>query len=140
MWSPLSTRCACSWIATRRGARPPNSRRGGRPCASVAQSLGRVTSVSKRWAARLAGQHASRPARLFLAVSAARVLGRRVKRHYVRGIFPRRTANVTSYIRVIGWTLLVVTVVHGHATGRWSELHGLAMVLASVSIVGAEVR
>ena len=131
-----STDEACD--APRRPTAEFTSRRAS-PCVRGRSPLG-GSRVSAKDGPRGWPASTPRPARLFLAVSAARVLGRRVKRHYVRGIFPRRTAKVTSYIRVIGWTLLVVTVVHGHATGRWSELHGPAMVLASASIVGAEVR
>jgi hypothetical protein len=47
---------------------------------------------------------------------------------------------MATYLRVIGWTLLGVTILHGYSTGRWRELHALGMALATVSIAGGEAR
>jgi len=105
-----------------------------------AQSLGGVTSVSKGWAARLAGQHPSRPHECFSLFLQGAFYAIESSPTTFKASSQGGLSKVTSYIRVIGWTLLIVTVVHGHATGRWSDLHGLAMVLASASIVGAEMR
>ncbi len=47
---------------------------------------------------------------------------------------------MADYIRLIGWTLLAMTIIHGHTAGRWRELHALGVMLATASILGAEER
>lgn len=43
-----------------------------------------------------------------------------------------------NYLRLVGWTLLAVTVLHGRTGRRWRELHALGLTLATISIAGAE--
>ena len=46
--------------------------------------------------------------------------------------------NALVLLRIVGWTLLAVTIAHGHTTGRWRELHGLGLLLATASIAGTQ--
>lgn len=45
---------------------------------------------------------------------------------------------MTNYLRMLGWTLLTVTIIHGHRTGVWHELHEFGLMLSTMSFAGAE--
>jgi hypothetical protein len=47
---------------------------------------------------------------------------------------------MTNYLRVAGWTLLAVTIIHGYASGPWRGLHALGVMLATRSIAGAQAH
>jgi len=47
---------------------------------------------------------------------------------------------MASYLRLVGWTLLTMSIIHGRTNGRWRELHAIGLTLATISIAGAEGR
>jgi hypothetical protein len=45
---------------------------------------------------------------------------------------------VTNYLKVIGRTLVVITIVHSHTKARWRERHRLGLMLATMTLASAE--
>lgn len=45
---------------------------------------------------------------------------------------------MANYLRIIGLTLLAMSIVHGRTSGRWHQLHALGLTLVTMSITGPD--